>query len=443
MRLTLNGTYLRMRRKARGWTQIQLAEAAGVGEKTVRNAESGERLNSTVAKALCHGLLAHSGSRPSADEISRLLSKLSQPLQQALKANEAPVRKAATCSAPPPCRTDLPKQQLLKTMQGYVLEQPFVLDKATYALLRDAEYQCLRTADESGRYASIILCYALLKAGPETSSLYRADFARMLYIHSGHTPERMAALWIAGRAHLSWMATTAEVIERRKEAELADKYLCGIEIVPENTLRMPVLLPGLQQEMSSNKLIQLDSAPPNEPLAREIVVPHRYIAATAVALAELNRSEQTNYLRKAEKHCQERRNECESKSTLTMNVQLLERDADAFLCSNNRLKATEKVKSITKAENLEQRIRASDQLSVAKSAEWIAHCKACLALLSTTRGDEDLVNHILRLAEILKRVPDFLTIDPVYRLALNAEQPGLFDAVMKELHAKVKKIHER
>ena len=97
------------------------------------------------------------------------------------------------------------------------------------------------------------------------------------------------------------------------------------------------------------------------------------------------------------------------------------------------MKATEKTKLVDRVKALESRIRATDKLSAAKSNEWLAHCKACHTILKAERSEDDLPSRLATLVKGIGVVPDFLMVDPVYKLALDAKHLGHFEDVLREL----------
>ena len=336
MRLSINRAYLRRRRDAHEWTQWDLADKAGLSERTVRNAENAGLISPSSLRAICYALLLKPGYTPSSNAVDDSVKRMCQTAGTSGSTDEETGPAVARSAIARGKKRPLAKTILLESMQTLVMDPRFVLNEANLKQLREEESSCLRAADESGLYANLIVGYALLKAGPEISENLRGDFVRMRRIHrvrEGRSAERMAAMWIIARAHLSWMYVARGTAQRRLEAEIADGLLSKIEAVASTDLRMPLLLPGAQQEIAHEKLRQLDRSYPMDPLALEIVVPHRYLAATAVSLAELDRAKQSYHLEKAERHCTMREEEADSESTLRMNIDLLRLDAETLRCA--------------------------------------------------------------------------------------------------------------
>ena len=82
--------------------------------------------------------------------------------------------------------------------------------------------------------------------------------------------------------------------------------------------------------------------------------------------------------------------------------------------------------------------QAGSNISKAKRSEWLANCDACRALAIV--GGNEGIDSIKQLRASLKdlvftlhRVPDFLQIDPVYRVAFDSQEGIGFEDALREL----------
>jgi transcriptional regulator with XRE-family HTH domain len=440
MLIPVNGEVVRQMRKERGLSQLELADIVKVSENTIWKAENKRPLSRKVIEDIARGF--HSLDPEGEDTVVELTAKLVNDVSyrpaiaSEITTRNKPFQKGFTSS-----KRALKEMGGLKAMQCDVIAPDFVLDDSTLATLVELEDKFWNADEESGRYASLIVGYALLKAGPEISRKYRSRFNKLSRVVEERTPESMAAKWIVARALLSWTSLLPDPEQRYRETKRAYDLFALIAPVSADELRMEVLLPGSKQEYDPEQLIHIDPTYGNDPLVRAIILPHRYMSAAAVALAEQMTSERENHLRAALRHCNEVEKYVPGESAPRLNADLLRLDALALRYNNAGRRDRQQRELLSTANGLIKRIqRAETQYVVSsqKANEWIANCHACLIVAKRYGHEcgeqiEELVRRLKILAAGTGGVPDFLNIDPIYRLAIDIEIPGQMEDVLAEL----------
>jgi hypothetical protein len=305
----------------------------------------------------------------------------------------------------------------------------------------ELEAKCWATGEDIRYYASLYLAYELLRAGPDKCCQYHE---RLLHLHRfafEKRPESMAARWLLARIKMSIASVESNARRRSHLIKSAYNLYAGIR---RTKLKMPVLLPGLQQEYTE-RFLQNSEDDRYYPLVTEIFPPHRYIAGTAIALATTQGADARRMLWLAEQHLKKLGTSMHSSGGIGPSL--------SMACGSNVIQSLnigvfgDKGASVTSLgsaiEKLIDRVesaRRSEEIPDHKAKEWFALSSACLAL--ATREGTESQNAIdtmkLNLGEIVRyynAVPDLVDNDPSYRLAIEQGKPGEFSAFLGELNA--------
>ena len=443
MGVLVNGAILRQEREARDLSQEQLGTEADVGTSTVRRAELSNALKIEKVRAIARALHRFSVKIRSPyvelkPTYGGLFAKITamDPLPErldSLVADETKVPYVQTSK-----HRKLLKESQLEGLQDKVMAPDFVLNDAMRNCLLVAQDEYRDAEKESGHYASLVLGYALLKGGPDKCQLHRSDFNSVIRLAQKDLPVSMAAKWIAGRAHLVW-ASMAETSEAKlRETEAAHNMFNEIQVLSDNELAMPILLPGARQEYDEDELYKIGCTSKNDPLIRGIKKPKRYMAATALALAGPDQEDPKDHRGKAISQSVEILSKTLPNSPLWLNAKLLKLDASALKDYFSRHR-DERKDLLIEADNLSSCIlQSGNSISQVKKSEWLANCDACraLAIVGGKEGTDSIKQlraSLKDLVILLKRVPDFLKIDPVYRVAFDSQDGIDFKEALREL----------
>jgi hypothetical protein len=301
--------------------------------------------------------------------------------------------------------------------------------------LQDLEEHCCRhTEDESRYYAILLRAFAVLKAGPlacasSMEHLTRAEILRELPI-----PEAAAIRWILGRIRLS--AASLELPQEQK-IKLTKLALNDFEEIEKVTLRMPVPLPGAGQEM--DKGLRFYGSSNNDPSTSEISLPHRYAGSAAISLSELEPPKKKDHFDCALDHAMlAGQTHSDPSGAPRLNIDLLALDIQSMQRHQGE-RTMGLSRLVSDLESLVSRTTISakgNQISEAKALEWIANSYACITLVTSSgfqrqQALDQMVLHLKLLVSAKGRVPDFLSIDPIYRRAFDRE--GKFSELLLEL----------
>ena len=444
MSILVNGEVLRRERETRDLTQEHLGIEAGVGTSTVARAELGKAIRKEKLRDIVHALRRfpvknmspHVELKPTFGSLFTKLAQSADPLPEQLDplaANENPAPNVQTGN-----RQKLLKESQLEGLQDKVMAPDFVLSDTMLNCLLAAQDEYRDAEKESGHYASLILGYALLKAGPEKCQLHRSDFNSLLRLAQKDLPVSMAAKWIAGRAHLVWASKAKTVEDKHRETEAAHKMFNEIEVLSGNELAMPILLPGARQEYDEDELYNIGWTSKNDPLIRGVKKPARYIAATALALAGPYQDDPEDHRGKAISQSVEIIEHTLPNTPMWLNATLLELDARALKDYYTHDRA-ERRNLLKKARDFSSCIsQTGNNISKEKKSEWLANCDACraLAIVGGNEGTDSIKQLRASLKDLvlnLKRIPDFLRIDPVYRVAFDSQDGIGFEEALREL----------
>lgn len=337
-------------------------------------------------------------------------------------------------------RAPLRNLSSLEAAQCAVMAPDFRLDADSLRKLIQLEEEGWTLSHDSGYYSSLIMGFALLKSGPTVSLRNRSRFNNLMRLARRPVAESMAAKWIAGRAHLAWTSILVDPMQKLKEKEEAYELFAGIDAVSSDHLRMPLLLPGASQEYEADELEHIDRAFANDPLVRKIVIPHRYIGSSAVILAEHLGLDGKQYLEDSIRHCKEVEKHHSADSAPRLNADLLQIGTRTILQAATSRRSGHASLIQTTSRLIERITTAAGigLISKHKEHEWIANCHACSAVAKASGREyvehiDDLICEVGFLTQGLGQIPDFLRIDPIYRLAFDAKTLGQLDDVLTQL----------
>lgn len=288
-------------------------------------------------------------------------------------------------------------------------------------------------------YASLAKAFAVLKAGPEECVKNKGSLASLYRAADDAVEESVPARWLAGRIQLSIASQRVEKGNRIYHIKQALSLLSSIPADRDAVrLRRPVLLPGVRQEFSEEEFIG-DIDRDMHPYVARVSCPHRYIAATAVMLGCMFPGE--SYLDNARRHCNMILNSKRRAPAASINGQIIELIIKSVARSEQRRKG-ESVRGLER--QIEKQIEAINSAEAAgtidelKKTEWVASCHALLALVSADRSDvlfatAEVVNSLKKLTRLKGAVPDYIALDPIYRLAIDGSEPGWFEECLREL----------
>jgi hypothetical protein len=277
---------------------------------------------------------------------------------------------------------------------------------------------------------ALLRAYALLKKGEISRPENRHVTSTLeTFVKNSTSDEVMAARWLLGRIYLSTTSDdgTSDV-DRYDLTSAALHHFAKISYVQ---LKNPVLLPGITQEYQQD---HYDAQPSRDvdPVTTQIFLPFRYRSAATVSLAVLSGKYAPTHLERAMHEGAEIHSVHPGADAPRLNTKLTTNTA-GMLLSLIRNENVNPIASDTEAimRSVDD-LRSLNKLSGHKAHEWMALCCANLAIL-TAKGEthENALSRLEReLAKMMKAsgrvdLPDFLFIDPSYRIALEGRYgPG-------------------
>ena len=270
--------------------------------------------------------------------------------------------------------------------------------------------------------AMLLYGYALLKAGRIHNPEHRAITVRLRAFAESSLNEGMAARWLLGRIYL-FKASRENVPEPVQIALITEAHdlFSKIEAV---TLDKPVLLPGILQEYSQEHY-QNDPDLDVDPLTTKLFRPSRYRSSATASLSNLLAKDADQLLERAFHEAEELHATHPDAEGPRLNAALSSTAAFSMRKWRTHEKATEIAVAAESLMVSISSLRSKRRLSNRKAHEWMALSNAILAV-TTKHGDsyehamtalEQEIGHMFRESGRTE-LPDFLFIDPLYRIAL-------------------------
>jgi hypothetical protein len=305
-------------------------------------------------------------------------------------------------------------------------------------------------------YAILIEGHFLVKVGPRLigRNIDRIGILRGLANKGGtRHGAAAAATYQLARIRLAQGSQEPYPSDQYHYFKAAKDLFSGIR--EECKLAYPVLLPGIRSESPEEKLIRNDT-PIADPLVKVVPVPHRYVIDTLAALAGVNLALAEQCPGQASQYLEEAcllLQEAKYLSThavalsglgsphLSLNIRVSELMVDTYRISQFDI-YERKNPAIRRLYKLIGEIQEqAKHLPGVKVQEWTGSCWAAIACLADSDEEHELSLRRLYecIAEVRQRRPfltDWLTIDPIYRLAhTTPDEKDQFWRFIKAIHS--------